>query len=281
MELPKQALEKSVLVVAHPDDEVLWFGSILDWVDQIIICFVDAEHAPELGDARRASLAEHEYRDKITLLDLSQSKSHNMSAWPNPEETDYGLRLSKDSRLDELHKGQASRVADALRPYLQNSVNIFTHNPWGEYGHEDHVQLNRVVTRLAKDRGATVWYDSYVSNKSSLLMRSYMAGFETPYYSLRVDTERARRVADTYFRNNAWTWMDDYVWFPSESFVKGPLGARHLPCVGALFPLNYLRVPFDPVASNAPRPGLLRRIYRKLDRLLGQRQAKGSDATAA
>lgn len=278
MELPNHAWDESILVVAHPDDEVLWFSSILDKVEKIIICFVDAERHSELGAARRLSLKHHDFRDRIISLDLSQSKSHNMSQWPEPEETGYGLRLNKDLGLDELHQEQASRVNTALAPHIEGAKNIYTHNPWGEYGHEDHVQINKLVTRLAQDAGATVWFDNYVSNKSSLLMRSYMRGFGKPYYTMPVDAERARQIADTYYRHGAWTWVDDYVWFSSESFVQGPLEGQPQPCAGALFPVNYIRVPFDPLRANAPAPGPFTRIRRKLKRGLGLQKRYCADA---
>ena len=279
MELPIQAWEKSVLVVAHPDDEVLWFSSILDKVGKIVICFTDAEHWPELGEARRLSLEEHECKNRIISLGLRQVKSHNTSQWPEPEETGYGLRLNRRPEFDAPYQAQASRVATALAPHIEGADNVFTHNPWGEYGHEDHVQIHRVVTQLAQQSDAAVWYDSYVSNKSSLLMRSYLQGFGNPYYTMPVDADRARQIADTYHRNGAWTWMDDYVWFSSENFVQGPLVVQPQPCNGALFPVNYIRVPFDPERANAPPPGFYKKLRRKLQRLLGEQKPGSPDAT--
>ena len=32
-------LTNSVIVAAHPDDELLWFGAILKQVDQVIVVF--------------------------------------------------------------------------------------------------------------------------------------------------------------------------------------------------------------------------------------------------
>ena len=32
-------LKKKILIVAHPDDEVLFFSSILKDVDKVIVCF--------------------------------------------------------------------------------------------------------------------------------------------------------------------------------------------------------------------------------------------------
>lgn len=269
MELPKQALEESVLVVAHPDDEVLWFSSILDTVTSIVIVFVDTEQRPDRDDARRASLAEHEYRDKMVSLDLAQVKSHNASDWPHPTETDYGLKLDRSLDLDGPYTEQAARVAAALAPHIRGTSNVFTHNPWGEYGHEDHVQLCRVATSLAIENGASIWYSNYVSGKSSRLMRQYLHGFANEYFTMNVDGPRARQIAETYIRNDAWTFEDDYVWFPSECFVQGPLESHAAGSEGTLFPVNYIRVPFDPVSANAPPPGFFRKLRRKLRSVTG------------
>jgi len=278
MELPKDALNNSVLVVAHPDDEVLWFGSILNTVDKIIICFTDSERWPELGKARRKSLDEHACKDRIVELDLCQVKSHNKSKWPEPEETDYGLRLDKYPGFDEPYQDQALHLAAALEPHIRDATNVFTHNPWGEYGHEDHVQVSKVATRLAGSNAASIWYNSYVSNKSSTLMRRYVQGFGKSYYTMPVDTEWARIIADTYYRNDAWTWMEDYVWFASECFVQGPLVSQPEPCTGALFPVNYLRVPFDAAKAQGHPVGLMKIIRRKLRKLVSQPKPRTTNA---
>lgn len=269
MELPKQALEKSVLVVAHPDDEVLWFSSILDTVTSIVIVFVDTEQRPERDDARRASLAEHEFRDKLVSLELEQVKSHNASDWPRPAETNYGLKLDRSPALDAPYVEQAARVAVALAPHIRGAENVFTHNPWGEYGREDHVQLSKVATSLANENGASIWYSNYVSGKSSRLMRRYLHGFANEYFTMTVDGPRARQIADTYMRNGTWTFDDDYVWFPSECFVQGPLESHAPTSEGTLFPVNYIRIPFDPVSANARPPGLFLRLRRKLRSVTG------------
>ena len=280
MELPQEALRKSILIVAHPDDEVLWFGSILNQVDKIIICFTDAEHWPDLGKAREKSLKEHACRDRIVLLNLCQVKSHNKSTWPEPEVTDYGLRLNKFPGFDEPYQDQALRLADALEPHIRDADNVFTHNPWGEYGHEDHVQISKVVTNLVARHNRSIWYNSYVSNKSSALMRRYMHGFGKSYYTMPVDIDQAREIADTYYRNDAWTWMEDYVWFASECFVLGPLESQPQPCTGALFPVNYVRVPFDPANQSRKPPGIFRRIRRKLRSSIIPLNSPASNAAA-
>jgi hypothetical protein len=211
-------------------------------------------------------------------LNVCQAKSHNKSKWPHPNETDYGLKLDRYPQFDASYRQQADNVSAALEPHVRNVKNIFTHNPWGEYGHEDHVQICRIATKLAEENEADIWYNSYVSNKSSELMRQYVQGFGRPYYTMPVDIEKITKIADTYFRNDAWTWMHDYVWFASECFVQGPLIIQKSPCTGALFPVNFLRLPFESPRPSRQSMSLYHRIWRKLRRFTSQRKPIPSNA---
>ena len=49
-------LSNSMIVVAHPDDELLWFGSILKQVDQVVVVFEDFWPDPSIGPARAEAL---------------------------------------------------------------------------------------------------------------------------------------------------------------------------------------------------------------------------------
>ena len=48
-----EMFEKSILVVSHPDDENLWFSSILSKVDKFILCFLPVESEPVWNEVRR------------------------------------------------------------------------------------------------------------------------------------------------------------------------------------------------------------------------------------
>ena len=131
----------------------------------------------------------------------------------------------------------------------------------------------KVATRLASENGANIWYSNYVSGKSSRLMRQFLGGFDNNYYTMTVDGPRAKQIADTYVRNGAWTFDDDFVWFPSECFVQGPLKSHAATVEGTLFPVNYVRVPFDPITANAPPHSLFQRLRRKLRTITGNAAA--------
>ncbi len=275
MKLPDAALENSVLIVAHPDDEVLWFSSILEKVDRIVVCFLEYPPDVELADARKISLAEHPCRDRLTCLGMTEMKSFNKARWPNPELTDYGVRLGTKPALDQAYRKRASELRAKLADFVTAESNVFTHSPWGEYGHEDHVQISKVVTDLVAQAGARVWYSNYASERSHPLMVKYVDGFSRPYYSMPVDAMGARQMADTYYRHGAWTWLDDYVWFDTECFVEGPLEEREEPTGGRLFPVNFVRMAAVEGPRQDNRRSLKTRSMRAVKRAV--RDAFGDD----
>jgi len=64
---------KNYLLVAHPDDEILWFAP--EKYDKIIIVFGDFgdERGSEWGERRRKAIAEHPLKDKIIHLNYPES----------------------------------------------------------------------------------------------------------------------------------------------------------------------------------------------------------------
>ena len=62
-----------VLVIAHLDDEVLWFNSGLDY-DKIFITFLDnKESTKPLKEGRLKVLDKHPFKNKIEMIGLIES----------------------------------------------------------------------------------------------------------------------------------------------------------------------------------------------------------------
>ena len=72
--LNSNMFKRSVIIVAHPDDEVLWFSSVLNKVDHVIICFVECTSKPWLGVGRRRCLTEHPMKN-FSYLGLEESEA--------------------------------------------------------------------------------------------------------------------------------------------------------------------------------------------------------------
>jgi LmbE family N-acetylglucosaminyl deacetylase len=263
-EMAATALEGSVLIVAHPDDEVLWFGSVAARVDHIVVCFLNDPGKPELGLAREKALEAHPWRDRISCLGLDETGAFGLAGWPRPEVTDFGLRLVAPRKIAAEYQKRYQQLCDALTPYVRNATNIFTHNPWGEYGHEEHILVHRAATAVAEANGKSVWYDNYASNWSEDLMRWYLDRAEHQVFQGNVAVEQMDNVANTYRAQGAWTWFDSYVWFSEEFFVRGPLSKNDRPDFGWLFPMNMLRLPERDAPQVPRRKSIIRRTLRKI-----------------
>lgn len=118
---------RRALVVAHPDDESLWFGGLLaaepgDWT--VICCSIpraDPERAWKFFDACEVLGA------KARLLPFAETHA---------KEPLLHVDLIDLSRFDQ----------------------VVTHNTVGEYGHGHHVWLNRILTARYPDKVVTGGY---------------------------------------------------------------------------------------------------------------------------
>lgn len=104
-----------ILIVAHPDDEILWFNP-KDF-DKIYVVFNDREDKPEMGDNRRKALEEHP-------LDITSFGLEESGYWRNPlKEEEY--QQNYNDLIVRLKK-------------LKGVKQVTTHGANGEYGHLDH-----------------------------------------------------------------------------------------------------------------------------------------------
>ena len=125
--------EKSILVSAHPDDEVLWFSSILDKVDEVMTCYLDIPSKPHCRAGRQRSLLNYPIRN-ISCLGLVESESYNGADWQNPAITKYGIEISNKLFSDKTYKSNYHKLKQHLQNKLKFFRNVFTHNPWVSMG---------------------------------------------------------------------------------------------------------------------------------------------------
>lgn len=116
---------KKLMIVAHPDDELLWGGSRLIEDDYLVVCItcgVDDRRLKEFDNVMEAT------DDSFIAL-----------GYPDKEN---GVRSEWDSCYNNLH-------SDIEKILNSNNWNlIVTHNPDGEYGHIQHKKTNMIVTNI-------------------------------------------------------------------------------------------------------------------------------------
>ena len=162
-----EAFENATLVVAHPDDEILWFGSVVADVARIVICFRNDPANPELAAARDRVLDEHPLRDKIVCLGLDETGAFSHANWPRPETTEFGLRLVKVRQIAEAYRLCYLQLEERLARIIRDSTSVITHNPWGEYGHEEHVLVHRAVGSLTAEYKKNMIAEKVITDKKN------------------------------------------------------------------------------------------------------------------
>lgn len=114
---------ENLMIVAHPDDELLWGGSHLISDDYLVVC-VTCGGVPERVNEFVKVM--HETNDKYIMLGY-------------PDKTN-GERDNWDSHRNNIYKNLKEIIN------LKDWNMIVTHNPDGEYGHIHHKMTSSLVT---------------------------------------------------------------------------------------------------------------------------------------
>jgi hypothetical protein len=219
------------VVVAHPDDECLWLSSVLAAADRTVFCFGDAFERPKLSAARRAVVAA---LPLTGLVDLAVPESGGGFAvdWTDPRLTETGIAIT-DPAARARYDANFPRLVDALRPVLASCTDVFTHNPWGEYGHAEHIQVYRAVAALQAELGFTIWFSNYVGPASWKLARRIGAEpCRAGQRTVQPDGALARNLCRVYRDHGAWTWTRWHRWPAEETLYAQPAGATLSPLTG-------------------------------------------------
>ena len=210
-------LENYAIVVAHPDDEILWFSSILSNARKIIICF-GPSNSEHITQARRKL----KYKFPIantTWLELRESDCLLQGDWQKPKMTKFGIKLKRDNLKFQSNFGY---LVSQLSQELIGIDNVVTHNPWGEYGHEEHTQVFAAVkyTNLyLKKISFKLFVNSYVSERSQRC-RSSSNEEVINTFTIPIDKQLSSRVMEYYKQYDAWTWDDHYKWPSNDIFLE-------------------------------------------------------------
>lgn len=209
----------SAIVVAHPDDEVLWLSSMLRHVGRIIFCFGDVFEQPQRSRARRTAVAEFPL-EGLQYIGLPESGVKLAVDWTNPRLTSTGIAIA-ESTARQRYENNFPQLTAALRRALTGVETVYTHNPWGEYGHAEHIQVCRAVSDLQESLGYSVWVSSYIGRKSLPLARALsLQIFWCVRKSLRPDRKLVRKIMRFYRHRGAWTWTIAHRWPSRETLYQ-------------------------------------------------------------
>ena len=214
----------AAVVVAHPDDECLWLSSVLAASVRVVFAFGDPFERPDVAAARRRAVAELPLPGLVNLA-IPESGGRLAVDWSRPRLTAAGIAITEAAAASR-YEANYGRLLAALRPVLAGLALVFTHNPWGEYGHPEHIQLHRAILSLQAELGFTIGFSNYVDRRSWPLALELA---RTPCWTLRrvLATNRASamRLMAVYRRHGAWTWTAWHRWPSRETIYLRPAAA--------------------------------------------------------
>ena len=215
----------SAIVVAHPDDECLWLSSVVASADRIVFCFGDQFEKPDKAAHRRQAVAALPLPNMVDLK-LPESGGGFSVDWTDAQTTPTGIAIA-DPQVRARYDANYPKLLDALRAALTGYQDVYTHNPWGEYGHAEHIQVYRAVAALQAELGYTIWFSNYVDAASwPLAQRIGMEPSWADRKLVRPDLALARSLMGIYRRHGAWTWTRWHRWPAQEVLYAQPAGSR-------------------------------------------------------
>lgn len=130
-----------LMIVAHPDDEILWGGEKLIQENFLVVCITCGSN-----------------KERVKEFKSVMSKTDDAFIMLNYPDKTLGKRNNWKSVKFDI-------IKDLKTIYnLKNWKQIVTHNPEGEYGHIHHKMTSQFVTEIV-DKNKLMYFGKYYSKK--------------------------------------------------------------------------------------------------------------------
>lgn len=169
------------ILIAHPDDEVIFGWPVLKEASVIVCCSSDLNNPKrEWCKDRKKALQEI---GKITGAEV--------------------ICLDYDSEFYRVdaRDGSLKKLADQVLALLPKNKKIFTHNPWGEYGHMDHI----LVHQIARAGGKRLIYSDMCIGAAWLPCTPWPSSKSPERFCVN-DISFYEKCKAVYDRYGCWTW---------------------------------------------------------------------------
>lgn len=130
-----------LMIVAHPDDDMLWGGSHLINEDFLVVCVTCGGVAKRVEEFKSVMA---EVNDAYVMLDYPDKTNGERDDW-----SEHYENITED--IKNIYG-------------LKNWKEVVTHNPEGEYGHQHHKMTSAIVTG-AVDKNKLTYFGKYYSKK--------------------------------------------------------------------------------------------------------------------
>lgn len=132
-----------LMIVAHPDDEMLWGGGSLIKEDYLVVCITCGNNI----------VRNYEF---INVMNKTNDK-YILLGYPDKE------KKSMRSKWKRQYKNIEEDLKTIIN--LKNWKLIVTHNPDGEYGHIHHKMTSKMVTSEVDDKNKLYYFGNFYKKR--------------------------------------------------------------------------------------------------------------------
>ena len=212
-------MKKNILMVlAHPDDEILFGWPIFfdkNYNKKIIMCSTDANNKDRQWCAHRKhvmSLICKNEKVEVEFIDNNSSFYKTQTRRPSSAP----LNDSGDSQAP--YRSLCQNIVDKVKNQEKSFDYIFTHNPYGEYGHKDHILIfDLILKNTEKPMLVTdiIHRSNWSFNDRNSLSDS--CKIKKTFYKkifredCQMDVDKFNFYKSVYQKNNCWTWWREEI----------------------------------------------------------------------
>lgn len=179
--------KKLDIIIAHPDDEAIFFWYALKHAKRIICCTNDLNiNFPKSKFWEKSWIHRQTAFEEIgKLLGIEV------------------INLGYNSGFTLLPKEEITKLSDKIYDLIKDESIIFTHNAWGEYGHPDHILVHNII----KKSGKVLLVSDIMLDSSFTKFKSFPKPEIKNYLEVtNTDLDFYEKCKTIYAKYNVWTW---------------------------------------------------------------------------
>ena len=188
-------MAKALMVVSHPDDELIFGASILldkSIEKKILVCSSDENNLARRWCAHRKE-AFFEVCDAVGVRDKKVLP--------------FDSEFSKSNHRTGLRSDILEEISNNVKLMSEGCDFIFTHNMFGEYGHLDHIATWEAVVRSTDlpvvTTDALIKLDWTPFGEVNANAAAYMGKIQC---TRDIDPIEYKKLEDVYRKHRVWTW---------------------------------------------------------------------------
>lgn len=190
--IPCTIREKVLIVMAHPDDELIFGWPVLldNTINkEVLICSNDYcnKYRPTMY-ARKEALAE-----VCKSLGIVQ----------------HSLNFESEFYRRNVRNRDLLQFESLVESLIQDANIIFTHNPFGEYGHMDHKLVSNICFNSKAHVMFTDILDTAEWSNTVEISKNWKYLYGNALSSCTLDKNTYETLKAIYTKHNVWTWFKE------------------------------------------------------------------------